>query len=124
MMTSVASIDTYPFYAFLTGGLINFAIPSAGGEFAVIGPSIIKAVKDIGAGMPSDVVDNMVARACLATAYGESLTNALQPFYLLLVFPVMASGTKIQARDIMGYLVIPFIVFFILLSILVTWMPL
>ena len=124
VMTSVASIDTYPFYAFLTGGLINFAIPSAGGEFAVIGPSIIKAVKDIGAGMPSDVVDNMVARACLASAYGESLTNALQPFYLLLVFPVMASGTKIQARDIMGYLVIPFIVFFILLSILVTWMPL
>jgi len=124
VMTSVASIDTYPFYAFLTGGLINFAIPSAGGEFAVIGPSIIKAVNDIGAGMPSDVVDNMVARACLASAYGESLTNALQPFYLLLVFPVMASGTKIQARDIMGYLVIPFIVFFILLSILVTWMPL
>jgi short-chain fatty acids transporter len=124
VMTSVASIDTYPFYAFLTGGLINFAIPSAGGEFAVIGPSIIKAVKDIGAGMPSDVVDNMVARASLASAYGESLTNALQPFYLLLVFPVMASGTKIQARDIMGYLVIPFIVFFILLSILVTWMPL
>jgi short-chain fatty acids transporter len=124
VMTSVASIDTYPFYAFLTGGLINFAIPSAGGEFAVIGPSIIKAVKDIGAGMSSDVVDNMVARACLASAYGESLTNALQPFYLLLVFPIMASGTKIQARDIMGYLVIPFIVIFIIVSIMVTWVPL
>lgn len=124
IMASVATIDTYPFFAYLTGGFINFAIPSAGGEFAVVGPSIINAVKDIGAGLPSNEVIAMISRASLSVAYGESLTNLLQPFFLLLVFPIMGSGIKIQARDVMGYLVIPFIVFFIIQSLLVTWMPL
>ena len=99
---------------------MNFAIPSAGGEFAVVGPSIINAVKDIGAGLPANEVMAMVSRASLSIAYGESLSNVLQPFYLLLVFPIMGSGIKIQSRDVMGYLVIPFLVFFIIQSILVT----
>jgi short-chain fatty acids transporter len=124
IMASVATIDTYPFLAYITGGIINFAIPSAGGEFAVVGPSIINAVKDIGAGLPTNEVEAMIARAALSIAYGESLSNILQPFYLLLVFPIMGAGIKIQARDVMGYLVLPFIVFFIIQSILVTWMPL
>ncbi len=124
VMASVATIETYPFFAFLTGGLVNFAIPSAGGEFAVVGPSIINAVHDIGSGLPASEVTAMVARASLAVAYGESLTNLLQPFFLLLVFPIMGKGIKIQARDVMGYLVIPFIVFFLIQSLLITYIPL
>lgn len=123
-LASVATVNTYPFYAFITGGLANFAIPSAGGEFAVIGPSIINAVKDIGAGLPANQITAMISRASISIAYGESLTNALQPFYLLLVFPIMGNGIKIQARDVMGYLVIPFIAFFIIQSMLVTLMTL
>lgn len=124
VMASIATIETYPFFAYITGAVINFAIPSGGGEFAVVGPSIINAVKDIGIGLPPNEVTAMVSRASLSIAYGESLTNLLQPFFLLLVFPIMGKGIKIQARDVMGYLVLPFIVFFILQSILVTWMPL
>ena len=124
LLASVATIDTYPFFAYLAGGVVNFAIPSAGGEFAVIGPSIISVVQELGAGLPDNDVTAMIARASMAVAYGESLSNLLQPFYLLLVFPVMGSGTKIQARDIMGYLVIPFLVYFLVQSALVLWMPL
>ena len=123
VLASVATIDTYPFYAYLTGGIVNFAIPSAGGEFAVVGPSIINAVKVIGAGLSESEITAMISKASLSVAYGESLSNMIQPFYLLLVLPVMTKGVKIQARDIMGYLVIPFLVFFILQSILVLWMP-
>ena len=124
VMASIATIDSYPFFAYITGGIINFAIPSAGGEFAVVGPSIINAVKEIGAGLPHEEITAMISRASLSVAYGESLTNLLQPFYLLLVFPVMGARIKIQARDIMGYLVIPFIVYFIIQAALVVWMPL
>jgi len=124
IMASVATIDSYPFFAYITGGIINFAIPSAGGEFAVVGPSIINAVKEISAGLPASEITAMISRASLSVAYGESLTNLLQPFYLLLVFPVMGAGIKLQARDIMGYLVIPFIVYFIIQAALVVWMPL
>ncbi|WP_431136147.1 short-chain fatty acid transporter [Psychroserpens mesophilus] len=124
IMASVATIETYPFFAYVTGGIVNFAIPSAGGEFAVVGPSIINAVKVIGEGLPANEVTAMISRASLSIAYGESLSNILQPFYLLLVFPIMETGIKIQARDVMGYLVIPFVVFFIIQSLLITYIPL
>lgn len=124
MISSVATIDSYPFFSYITGGLVNFAIPSAGGEFAVVGPSIINAVTEIGAGLPANEVTAMISRASLSIAYGESLTNLLQPFFLLLVFPIMGAGIKIQARDVMGYFVIPFIIFFIIQSLLITFIPL
>ncbi len=124
MLASIATIDSYPFYAYLTGGLVNFAIPSAGGEFAVIGPSIINAVQEIGAGLPQEQVTAMISRASLSVAYGESLSNMLQPFFLLIVMPIMGKGVNLQSRDIMGYLVLPFIIFFVLQSLLVLYMPL
>ena len=102
---------------------MNFAIPSGGGEFAVIGPSIIEGVKTIGVGLPAEQITEMVSRASLSIAYGESLTNLLHPFFLLIIFPVMGKGIKIQARDVMGYLVIPFIFLFIIESIMVTYIP-
>ncbi|MBT8300722.1 MAG: TIGR00366 family protein, partial [Maribacter sp.] len=123
ILASTATIDSYPFFAYVTGGFVNFAIPSAGGEFAVVGPSIINAVKEIGAGLPESEITSMISRASLAVAYGESLSNMLQPFYLLILMPIMGAGTRLQARDIMGYLVIPFLTFFILQAILVVWMP-
>lgn len=119
----ISNINTYPFFAFLIGGIVNFAIPSGGGEFAVIGPSIIEAVKVIGNELPSEEILTMISRASLSVAYGESLTNLLQPFYLLLIIPIMGVGTKIQARDVMGFLVIPFLLFFVIQSLLVTYMP-
>lgn len=68
-------------------------------------------------------MNNMIARAALSVAYGETLTNLLQPFYLLIILPVMGIGIKIQARDVMGYLLIPFLVFFIGWAIMVTFVP-
>ncbi|MBE9488712.1 MAG: short-chain fatty acid transporter [Bacteroidetes bacterium] len=124
LIASIATIDSYPFYAYVLGGIVNFAIPSGGGEFAVIGPSVIEAVNNIGAGLNPAEMTTMISRASLALAYGEALTNLLQPFYLLLILPIMAAGIKLQARDIMGYLVIPFLIFFIIQIIMVVWMPL
>ena len=123
-LATIADIHTYPFFSFLLGGIVNFAIPSGGGEFAVIGPSILEAVKVIGSGLPNGQLIEMLSRASLAVAYGESLTNLLQPFYLLLVLPIMGAGIKIQARDVMGYLVIPFLLFFSIQVLLITFMPL
>ncbi len=123
VMASLATIDTFPFFAFVLGGVVNFAIPSGGGEFAVIGPSVIEALNNIAPGLSTQEMMELNSRAALSIAYGESLTNLLQPFYLLLVLPVMGAGINIQARDVMGYLVIPFILYFIIQSIMVVWMP-
>jgi short-chain fatty acids transporter len=90
----------------------------------VVGPSVINAVIEIGTGLPPEEITAMISRASLSVAYGESISNALQPFYLLLVLPIMGAGIKIQARDVMGYLVLPFIILFIIQSLLVTFCPL
>ena len=119
LMAEAATVDTYPYFAYVLGGIVNFAIPSAGGEFAVIGPSVIEAVQQLGTGLPPETVTEMISRASMAIAYGEALTNCLQPFFLLLIIPVMAKGIQIQARDVMGYLVLPFLVFFFLQLFLV-----
>jgi len=124
VLVSIATPESYAFISYLTGGVINFAIPSAGGEFAVIGPSIINMVQDLGANLSSAEVTAMTARASMSIAYGESLSNLLQPFFLLLVFPVMGKGIKIQARDVVGYLFIPFVVLFIIQALMVTYIPL
>lgn len=124
ILASVATVDSYPFYAYITGGIVNFAIPSAGGEFNVVAPSLISAIKQIGDALPEEEIIAMISRASMSVAYGETLSNMLQPFYLLMVMPVMAFGTKLQARDLMGYLAIPFVVYFIIQSVMVVWWPL
>ena len=123
-LVSIATPESYAFISYITGGVINFAIPSAGGEFAVIGPSIINMVQELGANLSPTEITAMTARASMSVAYGESLSNLLQPFFLLIVFPVMGKGIKIQARDVVGYLFIPFIVLFIIQALMVTYIPL
>ena len=103
---------------------MNFAIPSAGGEFAVVGPSVLGAVAEIGSGLPEAEVTQMLSRAAMSIAYGESLSNLMQPFFLLLVFPVMGQGVKLQARDVMGYLVLPFTILLVIQLLIVSFAPL
>ncbi|MGB3152595.1 MAG: TIGR00366 family protein, partial [Maribacter sp.] len=88
--------------------------------------SIIQVVQNLGmeAGVPSEQITKMIGRASMSVAYGESLSNLLQPFYLLVVFPVMGLGVKLQARDVIGYLVIPFLLFLFLQSLFVLFIPL
>lgn len=116
-----ASVQTLPLVSQFCGALVNFAIPSAGGEWAVIGPSLTQAALDLGSGLPDAERQSLVARTALAAAYGETSTNLLQPFFLLLVLPVMGAGVSIQARDVMGYLVVPFFMIYAVTALLVTF---
>ena len=50
-------------------------------------------------------------------------TVSLDAFFILLVLPVMGAGVKLQARDIMGYLVVPFLIFFIIQTLMVLYIP-
>ena len=123
-LVAIATPESYAFISYLTGGIINFAIPSAGGEFAVIGPSIINMVQELGYNLSQTEITAMTARASMSVAYGESLSNLLQPFFLLIVFPIMGKDIKIQARDVVGYLFIPFVVLFAIQALMVTYIPL
>ncbi|MEM1089023.1 MAG: TIGR00366 family protein [Pseudomonadota bacterium] len=123
-MSEGATVGTLPFIGMLSGAVVNFAIPSAGGEWAVIGPAFTEAAASLAATLPEDQVQPFIARVALAVAYGETSTNLLQPFFLLVILPVMGAGVRIQARDVMGYLVLPFLYIFASSALLVTFVPL
>lgn len=85
-----ASPQLLPFLTFLSAGLINIFVPSGGGQWAVQGPIVTQAAQ--GLGVPLDVV-------IMALAYGDGLTNMLQPFWALPLLGI----TGLQARDILPY---------------------
>jgi len=123
-LASHASIHTLPVIAQMTGAVINFAIPSAGGEWAVVGPAFVEAAKSLTAGLPVDQTQALIARVIMSVAYGESSSNLLQPFFILIILPVMGAGVRVQARDVMGYLLIPFLYLSVVIALLVSFMPL
>jgi len=93
IFVGVASAETLPFWSFISGGLINILAPSGGGQWAVQGPVMIEAAKELGASYGATAV---------AVQMGDQWTNMVQPFWLL---PALAiSGLKL--REIMGYLVL------------------
>jgi short-chain fatty acids transporter len=122
-MASFVTLKTLPFAAYLLGGIVNFSIPSAGGEWAVIGPPLVEAIRELTGPAGTGELNHHVGRVAMAVAYGESMTNLLQPFFLLTVLPVMGAGVRIQARDIVGYFFVPFLIFFTIAGLLVAFFP-
>lgn len=89
-LTSSATPSTLPVITFLTACVVNFFIPSGGGQWAVQGPVALDAAMSLG-------VDP--GRIVMSVAYGDQVTNMLQPFWAL---PLLAI-TGVRARDIVGY---------------------
>jgi len=79
-----------PLFTFASAGAINLFIPSGGGQWGVQGPVAMQAALDAGVAP---------AKMVMAIAYGDELTNMLQPFWAL---PLLAV-TGVKARDIVGY---------------------
>jgi len=118
-----ASIATFPCISFLIGGIMNVFVPSGGGEWAVVGPTIMEAAKTLGANIPPDELPHFLARVGMATAYGDAWTNMIQPFWTLTFLPIIAKGIKIQARDIMGYTFIALLWSGVIFALCVSFIP-
>ncbi|MEA3119721.1 MAG: short-chain fatty acid transporter, partial [Paraburkholderia sp.] len=88
----IANVHTFPFLAFLSSAVINFAVPSGGGHWVVQGPFVMPAAKALGADL---------GKSAMAIAYGEAWTNMAQPFWALPALAIAGLGV----RDIMGYCV-------------------
>ena len=90
---SVSNNVTFPMLSFLAAGVVNFFVPSGGGQWAVQGPIMMPAGAAMG-------IEN--GRTAMAIAWGDQWTNMIQPFWAL---PALGIA-KLSARDIMGYMVI------------------
>ena len=107
---SLSSPTTLPFWSFMSAGLINFFVPSGGSQWAVQGPIMLEAAKQLG------VEANRIA---MAVAWGDQWTNMIQPFWAL---PLLAiAGMK--AKDIMGYCVMTLIWAGIVCGLAIVFLP-
>jgi short subunit fatty acids transporter len=88
-LIALATPETFPFWTFMSAGIVNFFVPSGGGQWAVQAPVILPAAEALG-------VDT--ARAAMAIAWGDAWTNLIQPFWAL---PILAIA-GLNAKDIMG----------------------
>ncbi|OYT33549.1 short-chain fatty acid transporter [Archaeoglobales archaeon ex4484_92] len=115
---SFATPQTWPFIVFLTAAIVNIFIPSGGGEWMVLAPTILPATKMLG-------VD--YGRIIMAYAYGDACTNMIQPFWAVIILSAMASRLpremKIDAKDFMGYTAILCLLSFVVWSLIVTFFP-
>ena len=108
-LLSIATEDTFAVTAWITGGVLNVFVPSAGGEWAIIGGPMLAAGADLGIPPGQTIV---------AYAAGDAHTNLLNPFWAI---PLLAI-TGLRARDMFGYaitmmlLLVPFlaVVFYLL----------
>ena len=85
-----ATPTTFPLFTFLSAAVVNVFVPSGGGQWAVQGPIIVQASESLGTGLP---------RSIMALAYGDQLTNMLQPFWALPLLGI----TGLKARAILPY---------------------
>ena len=87
---SVANDKSFPLFTFFSAGLVNIFVPSGGGQWAVQGPVILEAALKLDVPLP---------KALMALAYGDQLTNMLQPFWALPLLGI----TRLKAREILPY---------------------
>lgn len=90
---SISNEVTFPLFTFLSAGIVNFFVPSGGGQWAVQGPIMMPAGLELG-------VDPSITG--MAIAWGDAWTNMIQPFWALPALGIAG----LSARDIMGYCLI------------------
>lgn len=90
---SVATESTLPIFTFFSAGLVNLFVPSGGGQWAIQGPIIIESALQLGVPLPKII---------MALAYGDQVTNMLQPFWALPLLGI----TKLKAKEILPYTLI------------------
>ncbi|HAY77335.1 MAG TPA: serine--pyruvate aminotransferase [Gemmatimonadetes bacterium] len=89
-LLSIATQDTFPVVAWMTGGALNIFVPSAGGEWAIVGGPMLLAAQELGVPFGQTIA---------AYAVGDAHTNLLNPFWAI---PLLAI-TGLRARDMFGY---------------------
>ncbi len=87
---SISNQVTFPLFTFLSAGLVNLFVPSGGGQWAVQGPIIIEAANEL---------QIPLNKCIMALAYGDQITNMLQPFWALPLLGI----TGLKAKEILPY---------------------
>lgn len=109
-IVNAVSATWFPLATVGSAAIVNLFVPSGGGQWAVQGPIAMEAALHLGLSP---------ATAVMSVAYGDQLTNMLQPFWAL---PLLAV-TGVRAKDIIGYTAVLMIAATLWIGVLVTVIP-
>jgi short-chain fatty acids transporter len=87
---NTTNADVFPVLALTSSAIVNLMVPSGGGQWAVQGPIIMEVAKNLN-------LDS--GKMILVFAYGDQISNLLQPFWAL---PLLAI-TGLSARELLRY---------------------
>jgi short-chain fatty acids transporter len=90
LFVELSSKDTLSLFVFYSAGVVNFFVPSGGGQWAVQAPIVTQAASTLGTDMPTTI---------MAVAWGDAWTNLAQPFWALPLLSIAGLG----AKDILGF---------------------
>ncbi len=90
---TISTEFTYPIYTMISAGIVNFFVPSGGGQWAVQAPIILQSAYELGVSFEKTI---------MAFVYGDQLTNMLQPFWALPLLGI----TQLKARQILPYTIL------------------
>lgn len=93
LFVEISTEKTLPLFTFISAGVVNFFVPSGGGQWVVQGPVMMKA---------AEIVNVSPAKIAMALAWGDAWTNLIQPFWAL---PLLGLA-RLSLKDIMGYCLI------------------
>ena len=79
--TTMSSDVTFPLFTFISAAIVNVFVPSGGGQWAVQGPIIVEAASNLNVS---------ISKSVMALAYGDQLTNMIQPFWALPLLGITA----------------------------------
>ncbi|MCB9246513.1 MAG: short-chain fatty acid transporter [Flavobacteriales bacterium] len=82
--------QSFPVFAFISSGLVNILVPSGGGQWQVQGPILVQAAQEL---------HYPLSKTVMALAYGDQITNMLQPFWALPLLGI----TGLKAKHILPY---------------------
>lgn len=85
-----STTTSFPVFTFISSGIINIFVPSGGGQWAVQAPILIQSAMELNVPL---------SKAIMSLAYGDQLTNMLQPFWALPLLGI----TGLKAKEILPY---------------------
>ena len=87
---NISNAESFPILTLISASIVNVFVPSGGGQWSVQGPIVIQAAMELGANIPKSI---------MALAYGDQLTNMMQPFWALPLLGI----TGLKAKAILPY---------------------
>lgn len=90
LMVKIATPETYAVLTMFSAAIINLAVPSGGGQWAIQGPIAVQAAADLN--VPSHL-------AVMSVMMGDAITNLIQPFWALPLLGI----TGLRVGQVLGY---------------------